>query len=992
MQTLETRVSADKPIIVLLGRDTTLTTTLARALQKKDLECVLLSTAQLLTHQDILKQAYKIIWVQEKPNFLHKNPYEAIQKELEYIAAQTQYHSKLSVLLPVFNGLLEPINPVFSTWQQEYALQTAHIERVLYHLPTISFFCVENLVTEQLSGTIFRYLLFFHGNAVVTSTQTTITALLEKDAVSALEELLFIPSRQVSYLIQSAPIGANTLISSFQKAYETQKNTELELRTVVATLSSSLPFSAQEKITESNPVTVITQLITTASLELQHKKSQQKTEYTNTVISPPIQSNQPTVVVESIRVEQPAQVVQQLTQKPAQNIQIEEEVVEKTTTKLFVKPVSKPVIEEKLEKNTEEQLTQDLRQIFKQERVEEKVVHVTKTTHQTQKVVKKSKNRTTLFYLGLFSVFISSCAVVLGLLFFTSQFLLRQQLLAVFAGERIAVNPTIISMVKVQTKIYNSVFDSSLLLTVDMQADLAEHMYTTPESVDKARQLSENLVLQILMGSFEETSEIAQNAMNEGLKAYEKLSQTQALIQQIEFNIDSLEETTILSEYEDAIQELRSRISTAQQIQEIIPTMSGVSSKKTYALLLQNDQELRPTGGFIQAVALLNFDRGSLVSYQVYSVYELDQKIAGDIEPPLEIATYLGESKWYLRDSNWNPDFPATSKQVAWFLDKALNISVDGVLGITTHGLAQILEATGPIDIASHNETLTHKNIAERFEFNSEVILVQTADKQDYPTTVLTHVLKQLTQLEREQALPVANALYESLGQKYLQVSVFNQSEQQVLQSLGWTGSLVVPSCPARLSTNTCIVDVFASVEANVGVNKANYYIERDSTHTVSLSPTAANHRRTISLTNTATSNSWPKGTYRLYQRYFLHTDAQLTSITINEKLLPTQEIVQGKTSDFTSVGFLTQVPVGETVTIELEYSTPLVEASTDFSYVFYNQRQSGITQEPLQVRFTYVPELTPTLIAPNAVVNQKSIEFSSKNTNEASLFSVQFE
>lgn len=91
-----------------------------------------------------------------------------------------------------------------------------------------------------------------------------------------------------------------------------------------------------------------------------------------------------------------------------------------------------------------------------------------------------------------------------------------------------------------------------------------------------------------------------------------------------------------------------------------------------------------------------------------------------------------------------------------------------------------------------------------------------------------------------------------------------------MLHSLGWTGSLVEPQCPTRLSVVDCRVDVMAQVEANIGVNKANYYLDREINHKVIIDREKATHSRNITFTNNAKSNSWPKGTYKSYQRFYI--------------------------------------------------------------------------------------------------------------------------
>lgn len=94
--------------------------------------------------------------------------------------------------------------------------------------------------------------------------------------------------------------------------------------------------------------------------------------------------------------------------------------------------------------------------------------------------------------------------------------------------------------------------------------------------------------------------------------------------------------------------------------------------RQTILVLLQNNMELRPTGGFIGSYALLNFFQGKLVDFEVYDVYEADGQLRGHAEPPADLKQYLGEDGWYLRDANWSPLFPKPRFRRLGFLEKEM--------------------------------------------------------------------------------------------------------------------------------------------------------------------------------------------------------------------------------------------------------------------------------------------------------------------------------
>ena len=83
---------------------------------------------------------------------------------------------------------------------------------------------------------------------------------------------------------------------------------------------------------------------------------------------------------------------------------------------------------------------------------------------------------------------------------------------------------------------------------------------------------------------------------------------------------------------------------------------------KIYLLLLQNNMELRPTGGFIGSVGLLDLQDGKMNNLDILDVYTIDGQLKGHVDPPDPIRKYFNQPNWFLRDSNFDPDFANSMK------------------------------------------------------------------------------------------------------------------------------------------------------------------------------------------------------------------------------------------------------------------------------------------------------------------------------------------
>ena len=124
------------------------------------------------------------------------------------------------------------------------------------------------------------------------------------------------------------------------------------------------------------------------------------------------------------------------------------------------------------------------------------------------------------------------------------------------------------------------------------------------------------------------------------------------------------------------------KLTAVNDMLPIVEKLFYPAMDKTYLVLFQNNMELRPTGGFIGSYALLNIGNGKMKGFSISDVYTADGQLKGHVDPPDAIRKYLAQPHFFLRDSNYDPDFVVSSEKAIWFLQKELGINVDGVIGI----------------------------------------------------------------------------------------------------------------------------------------------------------------------------------------------------------------------------------------------------------------------------------------------------------------------
>lgn len=135
-------------------------------------------------------------------------------------------------------------------------------------------------------------------------------------------------------------------------------------------------------------------------------------------------------------------------------------------------------------------------------------------------------------------------------------------------------------------------------------------------------------------------------------------------------------------------------VDQARPLVKVLPSLLGEDEAKKYLVLFQNDKELRATGGFITAYAIVNIDKGVITVERSEDIYALDNSISQKPKAPDPILTYLPNvSTWHLRDTNLSPDFLVSMDDFLTLYDNASRgVDVDGIIAIDTYVLVSTIK------------------------------------------------------------------------------------------------------------------------------------------------------------------------------------------------------------------------------------------------------------------------------------------------------------
>ncbi|MBI3887623.1 hypothetical protein HY310_00970, partial [Candidatus Microgenomates bacterium] len=230
-------------------------------------------------------------------------------------------------------------------------------------------------------------------------------------------------------------------------------------------------------------------------------------------------------------------------------------------------------------------------------------------------------------------------------------------------------------------------------------------------------------------------------------------------------------------------------------------------------------------------------------------------------------------------------------------------------------------------------------------------------------------MLTKITSDSEKNWISLSRALVDTLNEKDIMFYFNSPAVNKVVADSGWDGGL--GSKP----------NSFMFVDANLGLNKANFFIRRDvGVSTVIDKTGSVVNSVTVHYKNSSIDDSWPGGNYKNYVRFLVPVGSVVEGINIgdarNAVISPTLTEVElkkinpmeqffvyqsGEVSNFNSYGTLINIPAKSELTIIFKYRLPYKMAFTPTtSFVFNYLKQPGSGTDPLDVSVEYPVFLAP--------------------------------
>lgn len=325
---------------------------------------------------------------------------------------------------------------------------------------------------------------------------------------------------------------------------------------------------------------------------------------------------------------------------------------------------------------------------------------------------------------------------------------------------------------------------------------------------------------------------------------------------------------------------------------------------KNYLLVLQNDYELRPGGGFVTAYGNLDTFMGFPTNLTFKNSYDIDTE--SYVTPPYPHEDLL-KNEWYqgytFRDANWEPHFPdSASALIKFYQEKFPDKDVDGVIVMNFSLIEELTDALGGVKF--NDKLLTKNNLFSELEFEVNNIDRHNIEALANRKNILAELGNVLIGKVKRHPYKTKRVIVDGLHSKNLYLWLENDRLQRKVEQRGWANHFESLERGDFLAVNL----------ANLGSKKADRYVKQEVHYYANITKELPEITTEVTIrypgfTNTHSDN------YKGYLRLYLPKGADVTSTPLDSQVETEGE--------YTVVGTKIVLPAGSKTALTFVYNLP---------------------------------------------------------------------
>lgn len=336
-------------------------------------------------------------------------------------------------------------------------------------------------------------------------------------------------------------------------------------------------------------------------------------------------------------------------------------------------------------------------------------------------------------------------------------------------------------------------------------------------------------------------------------------------------------------------------LDAVDQAARALPGMAGGHGTRRYFLAMENEAEMRGTGGLPGAFAIAELTDGKLKFTRFSSDRPLLPNATGQL---VDTGIDFGDEYQFLygqarptanyQNSNISPYFPQAAQVWASMWQKVSGEHIDGSIALDPTTLSYFLAAMGPVKL-SDGTLLTAANVVPLTQKDLYAKFSDQNQRKDYLVDILRAVDTRL--LTSPRTVPLMNAYARAARERRLMIWTSHADDQKVLEEARIAGVLAAPNQPYT-----------GLVLNNLVGGKLDYYLDRSLSYQRNDCGNLRSAVVRITVTNNAPASGLPPyvtarldrptastkpGDTRTQLDYYATGGAELVDATLNgEKVL----------------------------------------------------------------------------------------------------------
>lgn len=315
------------------------------------------------------------------------------------------------------------------------------------------------------------------------------------------------------------------------------------------------------------------------------------------------------------------------------------------------------------------------------------------------------------------------------------------------------------------------------------------------------------------------------------LRARSEISQAQVILDGIDLSGVSGDLLLDMNDLQEFVDEVQSYNDLALEAPELLVSALGIEESQTYLILAQNNDEIRPSGGYISTWGWIRVRSGRIQDQDYFPT-----TINSPSPPPASVAESFVVPTWWgsyqepvyaAWDGSWHADFSETAALAVWYYNNGNNPArpVDGAFGVDLIAVEYLIEALGEVYVPDYNRTIDVETFrAAIYEIRAERSEV-ALDHKRFVAAMFGAIVDKWQDVDLETQSAVNRAFLQALREKHIMLYFTNRTVQTAVEELDWAGT----------QAETYDYDYLMVAEANIRANKSSSSIYREYSYAVEI-------------------------------------------------------------------------------------------------------------------------------------------------------------